>query len=691
LGYLTVLTGVGPVIITQQPTNLSLYPGQMAQFAAVTLGATSYQWWFTNLSTVGVKLSDGGTISGSLSNVLTISSVSNNNAGTYMVVLSNSVGSVTSSIVTLNVLPTSGPSNITMSVVETAGQDWNTGTNWSDLNPASLSVYSEPGSTYTVLSGAALRTPAGAPSSAFPAATPLIITNGGGLILEHSAGAGSIAVTNLQLIGGVMDNGADGLATLTGQMAVTNSVTIYTDTNQPAGLIINFDVAGGVGSTNYNGFGAYPDAAGHTYWNPVTGITGTTPAGTNSDGATVSTVTLTVNASGFNNGDYSPYGSHNNFTNNIAGTLTNTPVALVGSYLYVGNTFTPGPAINTITNTLNNVPAGTYNIYVYGNNGGNAGGPGGNGQQNDQGTVFTVSSDTTSATSLMTTNQTASLTSNTLIQGADYVVFSNVVNSTSGGTITVSWTANTAVSSLDYAGPNSQGVFNGLQLVSVVAAAAGPRPTAINSLLTGSGTINYDAGDTNFASDLDIAGTGNTFSGQWNVMQGALLGGAAGSLGTNTITVGTNGALETLYGINDTNAGLVLNGKMFLHTSDTFKTLTINTNIVNAGTYSFSQLNTAYPANFPAGWPMQTNSTVNTGSGQITVLSPVVVSSSTNTTLVVLHSGSNLILSWTNNANSTLQTSTNLLSAWTPVVGATSPYTNNILTNGPIRFYRVHP
>ena len=219
----------------------------------------------------------------------------------------------------------------------------------------------------------------------------------------------------------------------------------------------------------------------------------------------------------------------------------------------------------------------------------------------------------------------------------------------------------------------------------------GPRPTAINSLLTGNGTINYDAGDTNFASDLDIANGGNTFSGQWNVIQGALLGGAAGSLGTNTITVGTNGALETLYGINDTNAGLVLNGKMFLHTSDTFKTLTVNTNIVNAGTYLFSQLNTAYPGNFPASWPMQTNSAVNIGSGQITVLSPVGVSSSTNTTLVVLLSGSSLILSWTNNANSTLQTSTNLLSAWTPVVGATSPYTNNILTNGPIRFYRVHP
>jgi hypothetical protein len=486
-----------------------------------------------------------------------------------------------------------------------------------------------------------------------------------------------------------MDNGADGLATLTGQMSISNSVTIYTDSNAPPGQVVNFDVSGGVGGTNYTGLGACPDLAGNTNWNPIvqSGGAGTTTApATGSDGVSTSPITLTINTGGFGEGNaYAAYGTQDNFTNNPAGTLVNTPVALVGSYLYIDNTFTPGPVVNTIANTLNNVPAGTYNLYLYGNDGGNAGGPGGNGEQNDQGTFFTVSSDLMPATSLITTNKAASLTSNTLIQGADYVVFSNVVVG-SGQTITITWTANTNATSLDYAGQNSQGVFNGLQLATVVAAAAGPRPFAMNSLLTGSGTISFDAGDANFMSDLDIADGGNTFSGQWNVVQGALLGGAAGSLGTNTITVGVNGALETVYNINNTNAGLILNGQMFLHTSDTFKTLTVNGAVVSAGTYTFVQLHSFYPANFPSTWPMQTNSAVNTGSGQITVLSPP--GGPFTTTLVVQQSGSNLSLSWTNGG--TLQTTTNLTSPWTTVVGASSPYTV-IPTNKPAQFYRVHP
>ena len=481
-----------------------------------------------------------------------------------------------------------------------------------------------------------------------------------------------------------MDNGADGLATLTGQMAVTNSVTIYTDTNQVAGLVVNFDVPGGIGGTNYAALGAYPDVSGHTYWNPISGTTGTTTATcTNSDGVTTSAITLTMDADGVAvGGGNTAVGAYGTYDNS-AGTPTNTPPALEDDYIYLNNVTSPAFVQTIVTNTLNNVPSGTYNLYLYGNNGGNSTGFNGTFKQNDWGTIFIVSSDMTSATILSTTNRSPATS---FVQGADYVVFSNVVVG-AGGFINIAWTPNTNISGLFGV---FQCSFNGLQLVAVTAAAAGPRPFEISSLLTGNGTITYNAGDTNFASDLDIADGANTFSGQWNVVQGALLGGAAGSLGTNTITVGTNGALETVYGINDTNAGLVLNGKMFLHTSDTFKTLIVNGVTNFAGTYSWSQLNTAYPANFPSSWPMQTNSAVSSGSGSITVLFPA-GSSSTNTTLVIQQSGPNLQLSWTNNAGTTLQTTTNLLGSWTTVVGATSPYTNNILTNKPIRFYRVHP
>ncbi len=316
----------------------------------------------------------------------------------------------------------------------------------------------------------------------------------------------------------------------------------------------------------------------------------------------------------------------------------------------------------------------------------------------------------------------------------------------------------------------------------------GIRPIQINSFLTGTATLTYgylSTGATN--DDLIISGITNTFSGQWNIIGGTLLGTAANSLGTNTITIGTNSALETTYNINNPKGNLILNGQMFLYTSNTFNAAVIGGYGLPAGTYTSAQLNSAYPSNFPTIWPVQVGSSTgtNTGVGYITVLSslgPLITqqptnltlntgqnaqftaivsnvlgyqwwfstnsslgtaltdggqisgslssvltistvttnnagtytlvvtnaaastislpatltigtsSSSTNTTLIVLHSGSSLVLSWTNNANSTLQTATNLPGPWTTILGATSPYTNNITpTNARTQFYRVHP
>jgi hypothetical protein len=697
LGSITVLTTLLPQI-TQQPApaTLSLYPGQTAQFTVGAADTLSYQWWFTNQSNVGTKLTDGGNIAGSRTNGLTISSVAGGNAGAYLVVLSNAVGSVTSSNATLTIL-TSGPATlITMSVAEAAGEDWDTGADWSDGNPASLSAYSEPGSTYEVLPSALLRTPASAFNTAFPG-VQLIITNGAELVLQHS-GAATIAFPDLQLNGSSMDNGADGLVTLTGQIDISNVVTLYTDTNAPPGLVLNFDVPGGVGGVNYAGYGAYPDAAGHTNWNPISQIAGTgttTPPSTNSDGVTPSPVTLTINSAAFAEGNvYAQYGSYDN----SAGAPANTPEALEGNYLYVQNTVTPNLLTNTINNTLDNVPAGAYNLYLYGNNGGGAGGF--VGDQNDWGTIFTVSSDLTPAITLSTANEKASLTSNTFILGADYVVFSNVVVG-AGGTITFTWTPNTTVTSPDYAGPNSLAAFNGLQLVAVVPPANGPRPFEIDSLLTGNGMINYSAGDTNFASDLKIAGATNSFSGQWNILQGALLGGAANSLGTNGITVGARGALETAYNINDTSAGLVLDGQMFLHQNDTFRTVTVNGVNLSPGTYSFAQLNGAFPANFPAAWPLQTGSAVNSGSGSLDVLVGPAPSAKPAKIVRTTILGSNLTLSGINGAASGtyhVLTSTNLASSlmhWTVVTNGSFDGSGNFNVTVPFsrgdheRFYSI--
>jgi len=94
---LTVATS--PVIVTQ-PTNQAVALGSNATFAVTAVGISplSYQW-----QTNGVNLTDGGGISGSTNNVLTITDVQTNNSGTYTVIITNIAGMVTSSNAVLTV------------------------------------------------------------------------------------------------------------------------------------------------------------------------------------------------------------------------------------------------------------------------------------------------------------------------------------------------------------------------------------------------------------------------------------------------------------------------------------------------------------------------------------------------------------------------------------------------------------
>ena len=188
--------------------------------------------------------------------------------------------------------------------------------------------------------------------------------------------------------------------------------------------VVNFDVPGGAGAANYSGQGAYSDP-GHNYWNPVFGG-GTTPA-TNrlSDGVTPTPITLTSQLGG-------TFGTQG--TQGTAG-------ALQSPYEYNNAVLR--------TDSLNNVPPGTYNLYLYGIN--NTG---------TRGTTFTVFTSATAPVTESTSNTPASLTS--FIQGADYVIFSNVVVPVTGN-IAFTWTANPNVA---LAG-NNEGDFSGVQLVLV--------------------------------------------------------------------------------------------------------------------------------------------------------------------------------------------------------------------------------
>jgi len=89
----------------------------------------------------------------------------------------------------------------------------------------------------------------------------------------------------------------------------------------------------------------------------------------------------------------------------------------------------------------------------------------------------------------------------------------------------------------------------------VDSSAGADRGYQIDAWLTGSGNLFWHESSGGLGgTNLQITCATNTFTGQWIVDQGALVGGGVNSLGTNNIIVGTNGltaAVETMYNIND--------------------------------------------------------------------------------------------------------------------------------------------
>jgi len=91
---------VGP-IISSQPQPQWVFPGNGAQFSVSAAGsAPIYYQWQEN----GTNLMDGGQVSGVTNTTLAINNVGNGNTGPYSVIVTNSVGSITSSPVMLTVL-----------------------------------------------------------------------------------------------------------------------------------------------------------------------------------------------------------------------------------------------------------------------------------------------------------------------------------------------------------------------------------------------------------------------------------------------------------------------------------------------------------------------------------------------------------------------------------------------------------
>ena len=84
----------GLPIITAQPTNQVVVPGNTAKFSATATGATAFQWRF-----------NGADIPNETNAQLQISNVQTNNAGYYLVIVKNSTGWVPSALVYLAICP----------------------------------------------------------------------------------------------------------------------------------------------------------------------------------------------------------------------------------------------------------------------------------------------------------------------------------------------------------------------------------------------------------------------------------------------------------------------------------------------------------------------------------------------------------------------------------------------------------
>jgi uncharacterized repeat protein (TIGR01451 family) len=103
------LTVLAPPALTSQPVDQTIVAGGNVSFQVNATGTSPlvYQWWFNGTNTVGAN-----------TNTLTLTNAQTSQAGGYTVVVTNSAGSVTSTVATLTVgtppLVTQQPSSLTV-------------------------------------------------------------------------------------------------------------------------------------------------------------------------------------------------------------------------------------------------------------------------------------------------------------------------------------------------------------------------------------------------------------------------------------------------------------------------------------------------------------------------------------------------------------------------------------------------
>ncbi len=844
------MTVYAPVILAQ-PAAQTLYPGQTAQFRVSGGGSDplTYQWRAgATGSGIYTNLADGGRISGAASGNLTIANINSGDALDYLVALGNAAGSVTSSVATLTVQPVGPPENITMTIQQAAGNNWETGADWSDGQAASVSAAGKPGSTYEVLTGARLRTPEGPTVTNFPGDVLTLDGNAvwnvnpaaGALISEirfkqatYGTINGRVNFKRLIMNGGQLDAGNDGLLLLGGRIDVLTNAPVNNDSGNDRGYMIDAWLTG-AGSIEYHGYTGTIFQPGYrnplniagtsnTFsgkWNIVQGVLlGSAPnsLGTNDIviGALGALETLydiaNTNGNLILNGKMFLHQNDTFRTVNVSGAALNQ-----GTYTYAQlaaaypanfpATWTPqngstvsnasgsitvlaqaGPAIVTqpvASQTLYPSETAQFSVSAVGfqplsyrwrkngvnmSDGTTAWGAIISGAATTNLAIANVTNNDGADYTVVITNLIGSITSSVatltikptfpaenitlgVVQAAGndwntinfwsdglaasesalqkpgstyevlpgarlrspvnaaFAAFPGNVLTVSGDSVWLENSPSAAEIRFKHANPGTvyfkKLVLNGGMLdsgdngVTVLqgqlhindnttnsfyadAAAGQDRPFQIDSWLTGGGMIEYHAFGTTLAGDVNVTGTSNTFNGMWHVVQGAVLGSGPNSLGTNDIIVETGGALETSYNLNNPQGSLILNGQMFLHQNDTFRAVNVAGTDLTPGTYSFATLNSTYAANFPATWPLQIGSGVNTGSGSITVLGNVVP----HPTLQFQFSGGQVTLTWS--GSFWLVEANEVTGPWVTNAAATSPFP--VTPSLPRKFYGLQP
>jgi hypothetical protein len=219
----------------------------------------------------------------------------------------------------------------------------------------------------------------------------------------------------------------------------------------------------GPGSTAFYG-GGNPDSGHGSVPNGLPGNPYAWHSGTSASGPNLFSPT---NPGAANVGNATSAGTHTPVTLSLTyngdngsqtGVTQGTPSQILSVAALTPNATTPG------TFTLSNVPAGTYNLFLYGAN-----------YDGNRGAAFTVSSGIPVAGFSSTINPGGGPL-NTFILGGDYVEFTGVTPDGSGN-ITGTW----AAVSNPITGFSGEGDFNGLQLQFVPV----PEPSSLAFCLVG--------------------------------------------------------------------------------------------------------------------------------------------------------------------------------------------------------------